>query len=117
VQPWPRRPVVSPWGIVLYLILADLQNTVLSAWLVFAERVIYPSYAAVSHPWGISALNDQAAAGAIMWVPGSIAFLVPVAWMVGQLLSPQSPHTVVLRRHHVVDGSVRLGSTHQGEAS
>jgi putative membrane protein len=83
VQPWPNRPVVPPWGIVLYRILADLQNTVLSAWLVFAEHLIYPSYAAVSRPWGISALDDQAAAGAIMWVPGSVAFLVPVAWRVG----------------------------------
>jgi putative membrane protein len=88
VQPWPSRPVAPPWGIVLYLILADLQNTVLSAWLVFAERLIYPSYEAVRHPWGISALNDQAAAGAIMWVPGSIAFLLPIAWMVGQMLGP-----------------------------
>jgi cytochrome c oxidase assembly factor CtaG len=116
VQPWPSRPVVSPWGIVLYLILADLQNTVLSAWLVFAERLIYPSYAAVSRPWGISALNDQAAAGAIMWVPGSVAFLVPVAWMVGQLLSPKGSQIIVLRHQHVVDGGVRRGSTHQGEA-
>ena len=116
VQPWPSRPVVPPWGIVLYLILADVQNTVLSAYLVFAERLIYPSYGAVSHPWGISALNDQAAAGAIMWVPGSIAFLVPVAWMVGQLLSPKGSQIIVLRRQPVVDGSVRLGSTHQGEA-
>jgi len=117
VQPWPRRPVVPSWGIVLYLILADLQNTVLSAWLVFAERVIYPSYAAVSHPWGISALNDQAAAGAIMWVPGSVAFLIPVAWMVGQLLSPKGSQIIVLRHQPVVDGGVGRGSTHQGEAS
>jgi cytochrome c oxidase assembly factor CtaG len=88
VQPWPSRPVAPSWGIVLYLILTDLQNTVLSASLVFAERLIYPSYEAVTHPWGISALNDQAAAGAIMWVPGSIAFLLPIAWIVGQMLSP-----------------------------
>ena len=115
VQPWPSRPVVPPWGIVLYLILADLQNTVLSAWLVFAERLLYPSYAAVSRPWGISALNDQAAAGAIMWVPGSVAFLLPVAWMVGQLLSPKGSQIIVLCRQHVVDGGVRRGSTHQGE--
>jgi hypothetical protein len=64
---------------------------------------------------GISALNDQAAAGAIMWVPGSVAFLVPVAWMVGQLLSPKGSQIIVLRRQHVVDGGVRRGSTHQGE--
>jgi cytochrome c oxidase assembly factor CtaG len=116
VQPWPSRPVVPPWGIVLYLALADLQNTVLSAWLVFAERLIYPSYATVSRPWGISALNDQMAAGAIMWVPGSIAFLLPVAWLVGQLLSPKRPHIVVLGCQPVVDDGLRRGCTHQGEA-
>jgi cytochrome c oxidase assembly factor CtaG len=86
------------------------------AWLVFAERLIYPSYAAVSRPWGISALNDQTAAGAIMWVPGSIAFLLPVAWLVGQLLSPKRPHIVVLGCQPVADDGLRRGCTHQGEA-
>ena len=94
VRPWPSRVAAPRWAIVLYLVLADLQNTVLAAWLVFAERVIYPSYAAVSHPWGSSALSDQAAAGAIMWVPGSIAFLVPVAWTVGRLLSPKGSQRI-----------------------
>jgi cytochrome c oxidase assembly factor CtaG len=98
VQPWPSRPAVSSWVIVLYLILADLQNTVLSAWLVFAERPIYPAYEAASRLWGMTALDDQAAAGAIMWVPGSIAFLLPVAWIVGQMLGPKRPDMVVLGR-------------------
>jgi putative membrane protein len=115
VQAWPSRPVVSPWVIVLYLILVDLENTVRSAWLVFAERIIYPSYAAVSHLWGISALNDQAAAGAIMWVPGSVAFLVPVAWTVGHMLSPKGPHIAVPGHQHVVDGGLRRGCTQNGE--
>ena len=106
---------MPPWGIVLYLILADLQNTVLSAWLVFAERLIYPSYAAVSHPWGISALNDQAAAGAIMWVPGSIAFLLPVTWIVGQMLSPKGPHAVVLGHQRMASGSLRFRGSGNGE--
>jgi cytochrome c oxidase assembly factor CtaG len=88
VQPWPSRPVAPPWALVLYLILADLQNTVLSAWLVFAEQLLFPSYAAAPHLGGIAALDDQAAAGAIMWVPGSVAFLLPVAWIVGRMLSP-----------------------------
>ena len=97
VQPWPSRPQLSSWGIVLYLVLADLQNTVLCAWLVFAERLIYPSYAAVPRLWGISALDDQAAAGALMWVPGSVAFLLPVAWSVGQMLSPNKGSHRALR--------------------
>jgi cytochrome c oxidase assembly factor CtaG len=92
------------------------RQTRTSNWLVFAERLLYPSHAAVSRPWGISALNDQAAAGALMWVPGSVAFLVPVPWRVGQLLSPKGSQIILLRRQPVVDGGVRLGSTHQGEA-
>jgi len=98
VQPWPSRPKLPPWGIVLYLVLADLQNTVLCAWLVFAERLVYPSYAAVPGLWGISALDDQAAAGALMWVPGSVAFLLPVAWTVGQMLSPNKDPRRALRQ-------------------
>jgi hypothetical protein len=31
----------------LYLLLADLQNTALSALLIFSERILYPTYAAV----------------------------------------------------------------------
>ncbi len=115
VQPWPSRPIVPPWAIVLYLILADLQNTVLCAWLVFAERLIYPSYAAVPRLWGISALNDQAAAGAIMWVPGSVAFLLPVAWIVGQMLSPKGPHAVVLGHQRMASGSLRFRGSGHGE--
>ena len=90
VQPWPSRPVWPRWTLIVYLVLADLQNTVLSAWLAFADRVIYAAYEAVPRFGGLSALDDQAAAGAIMWVPGSVAFLIPAAWLVGQLLSPKT---------------------------
>jgi cytochrome c oxidase assembly factor CtaG len=43
VRPWPSRAAAPRGAIVLYLVLADLQNTTLSPWLVFAERVLYPS--------------------------------------------------------------------------
>jgi cytochrome c oxidase assembly factor CtaG len=107
LQPWPSRPRVRPWGIVCYLILADLQSTVLCAWLVFAERLLYPSYAAVPLLRGISALDDQAAAGAIMWVPGSVALLVPVAWIVGQMLNPQWAQDATVSHQHTAVDSVR----------
>ena len=42
---------------------------------------------------GMSALDDQAAAGAIMWVPGSIIFLIPVAMIIREQLSPQTGTT------------------------
>ena len=43
-----------------YLLLADIQNTALSAALVFSERILYPTYLTVPRLWGISALDDQA---------------------------------------------------------
>ena len=81
IQPWPSPSRVSRWAMLPYLVGADLVNTVLAAFLTFSPRVIYPSY---------SSLRDQAAAGALMWVVGSIFYLVPVMVIAIQLLSPPS---------------------------
>jgi cytochrome c oxidase assembly factor CtaG len=69
-----------------YLALADLQNTALCALLTFSDRIWYPTYAALPRPFGLSPLEDQAAAGAIMWIPGSAAFLIAVCGLVRELL-------------------------------
>jgi hypothetical protein len=58
-----------------------VQNTVLAAWLTFSPRVLYPCYSQVPRLDGLSALDDQRAAGVLMWVPGSIAFLLPLFWI------------------------------------
>jgi cytochrome c oxidase assembly factor CtaG len=78
---------LARWTMIPYLLFADIQNTALSAFLIFSERVLYPTYATVPRLWGISVLDDQAAAGAIMWVPGSVIFLLPVAVLAIRLLN------------------------------
>jgi hypothetical protein len=77
VRVWPSRPLWPRWAMIPYLVLADLVNTGLSAWLVFSSHVVYRTYELAPRLGGISALDDQSTAGAIMWVPGSIAYLVP----------------------------------------
>ena len=77
VSVWPGTPVWPRWAMIPYLVSADIVNTVLSAVLSFSSHVLYASYQSAPRLWGISALDDQAAAGAIMWVPGSLAFLAP----------------------------------------
>ena len=77
IQPWPSRTRWPRWAAVPYLIIGDLQNTTLSAILALSDRVIYPSYATMPRLFGFSALHDQSAAGAIMWVIGGFAFVVP----------------------------------------
>jgi cytochrome c oxidase assembly factor CtaG len=86
VAPWPSRPLQSRWVLIPYLVLADMVNTGVSAFLCFAGRLLYPSYDTIQRPLGLSALNDQAAAGAFMWVCGSIVYLIPAVAIVAQLL-------------------------------
>ncbi len=101
VQPWPSRAQWPRWAMVPYLLVADVQNTILSAILTFSDRVLYPSYSAVARLFGLSALEDQAAAGAIMWVVGSLAFVVPAVIIAVQCLSktPARPEAALARRH------------------
>jgi cytochrome c oxidase assembly factor CtaG len=88
VRPWPSRPHWPEWSVPLYLLAGDVQNTILAAILVFSEKVIYPTYASAPRLFGLTALEDQALAGALMWVPGSLAFLVPAAAFAWRLLAP-----------------------------
>jgi putative membrane protein len=90
VQPWPsvsRRP---DWSVVLYLFLATLPCDVLSAFLVFSERVAYPVYLSTSGQSGLSVLADQQCAGALMWTCVTIVYLVAGTILSTRLLSPQS---------------------------
>jgi cytochrome c oxidase assembly factor CtaG/polyferredoxin len=87
VRPYPSRPSWSPWLLLPCLLLADVSNTVLSALLTFSDRMLYPHYDAVPRIGGLSALTDQSAAGLLMWVPGSIAYLGPLFYLGVQLLS------------------------------
>lgn len=87
VQPWPARHRFNSWMIIPYLLTADLVNTGLSAFLCFSGRLLYPSYARVDRPFGLDALEDQVAAGAFMWVFGSVVFLIPAIYLTARFLS------------------------------
>lgn len=89
IAPWPCRQNWSRWILLPYLLLADIVNTAVSAFLCFSGRLLYPSYGAIARPFGISALSDQVAAGAFMWVLGSTIFLIPAMAITVQLLSPR----------------------------
>jgi putative membrane protein len=90
VLPWPSRGQWPRWAMVPYLLVADLQNTALSAILAFSDRVLYRSYSEAPRLSGLSALEDQVAAGAFMWLAGSMAFIVPAIGVAVQCLSMRS---------------------------
>ncbi|MDX2169895.1 MAG: cytochrome c oxidase assembly protein [Deltaproteobacteria bacterium] len=91
VQPYPSRPRWPRWAMIPYLLLADVANTGLAALFAFAGRPLYPAYSAVPALTAGGPLGDQAMAGALMWVTGSIAYLAAVAAIVVEWLeSPRS---------------------------
>jgi putative membrane protein len=57
-------------GTMIYLFLQSVVPTVPAAWLTFAEGIVYDAYDKPVRLWGISAVDDQQLAGAIMKVAG-----------------------------------------------
>ena len=59
-------------GAMIYLFLQSVVPTVPAAWLTFAEGVVYQSYDTPVRLWGISVIDDQQLAGAIMKTAGGL---------------------------------------------
>jgi putative membrane protein len=92
VRPWPTRASYAGWLFLLYLVMADIVNTVLSAFLAFCDRPVYPYYVSEANPFAISPLADQRAGAVVMWVIGSLVFLVPAVVLTIQLLQDDGRH-------------------------
>lgn len=77
LRPWPSGNRKQGWGMLLYLISADIVNTLLSAFLAFCGRPVYTYYLDHPNPFHVAPVDDQVLGAAIMWVAGSTIFLVP----------------------------------------
>jgi putative membrane protein len=90
VQPWPSAPTWPRWSILIYLFFATLPCDILSAFLAFSDRVVYAVYLSTPKHFGISALEDQQCAGALMWTCVTIVYLLAAAILTTGLLSAWS---------------------------
>jgi putative membrane protein len=84
----PPKAARPRWSMVLYLFLATLPCDVLSALLVFCNRLVYPFYLSAPHRFNVLPFADQECAGALMWVWVTFAYLIPAVVITLQLLSP-----------------------------
>jgi putative membrane protein len=93
------RPVIgsSGWFAPIYLFLATLPCDALSAFLAFCGRVVYRPYVS-GHAgmFGLSPLDDQALAGALMWITVTFAYLIPALVLTGRLVSGGRNHSAQL---------------------
>ncbi|HUL17189.1 MAG TPA: cytochrome c oxidase assembly protein [Terriglobales bacterium] len=87
VQPWPSVAVWPRWSMLPYLFLATLPCDILSAFLVFCGRVVYPAYLSIPRQFNISVLQDQQCAGALMWTCITLVYMVPALILTMRLLA------------------------------
>ena len=93
VQGSPSVTSAPRWSLALYLFLATLPCDILSAFLVFCNRIVYPFYLSAPRLFSLSPLEDQECAGALMWVWVTFAYLIPAVVITLQILSPSDSHT------------------------
>ena len=108
-QPWPslRKP---GWLIVFYLFLATLPCDILSGFLVFCDRVVYPGYVDSLQPFGLSPLQDQQLAGALMWTVVTVIYFIFGGAISARLLSPNGLQQSWIRQQPAVDSAAPLAA-------
>jgi putative membrane protein len=74
------------WWILLYLFFATIPCDILSAFLAFSERLAYPVYLSAPRQFGLSALEDQECAAALMWTVVTVVYLIPAMIITVRLL-------------------------------
>jgi putative membrane protein len=118
-------PVVQPlanslkWpepSILLYLFFATLPCDILSGFLVFCDRVVYPVFLSSPRSLGLSALEDQQCAGALMWTCVTVVYLIAAAIVTARLLSSHGSQEYAIRQSETRAVALRKNAVQRMEA-
>jgi len=83
-----HRPL-SPFARAGYALSAIPPNMLAGIAIVFATGPLYAYYEAMPRLWGISVMEDQRIAGVIMWVPGSMMFMIGALFIAARWLQAE----------------------------
>jgi len=72
---------------IAFVLAAIPPNMALGVVLSFAQAPIYSYYSDMPRLWGISVMDDQRFSGIIMWIPGSMMYLMAALVLIAQILS------------------------------
>jgi putative membrane protein len=89
----PHRSRSNSGVAILAIFFTVLHSGILGALLTFSTALWYPAYADGTAAWGLTPLQDQQLAGAIMWVPGGILFTILAAVLFGRWIDKVEPST------------------------
>jgi putative membrane protein len=87
IQPVPMRKPLKGFQTIAYIGGAKFGLAALGLYLTWSSTVVYTYYEDVPRIWGLSAVADQNAAGAIMMVEQSITFVIALAFLFSRMLT------------------------------
>ena len=85
-----RRGVPRPIAIVL-VFASGVQSSALGAVLLFASSPLYDVHAEGARLWDVSLLSDQQLAGALMWSPPALLYIVVMGWLLVRWFDEMEP--------------------------
>lgn len=74
ILPLHKRMNLGVWGGILALFTMAVQGGLLGALITFSPTLWYSAYITSTQPWGLTPLEDQQLAGAIMWIPAGTGY-------------------------------------------
>ena len=86
VQPVPMRRPLRGLGTVAYIGAAKFGLAALGLYLTWSGTVLYDYYEHLPRIWGLSAIDDQNAGGAIMMVEQSLTFVIALVVLFSRML-------------------------------
>ena len=101
VQPVPMRRALSGLATVAYIGLAKFGLAALGLYLTWSSNLLYPYYGEVPRVWGLDAIDDLNAGGAIMMVEQSLTFVIALVVLFARMLGQSEKDE--LRRERLED--------------
>lgn len=87
-----RRGLGRPVAIVL-VFATGVQGSALGAVLLFASNPLYTGHAEGARVWDVSPLADQQLAGALMWSPPALMYIVVMGWLLVRWFDEMEPES------------------------
>jgi putative membrane protein len=86
LEPLPGGPRLGYAWRMLYTFAAMLPGMALGLVFVLSDSPVYPFYAQLPRLWGITEIDDQSAAGLVMWLLGDTILLAAAAWCFAKMM-------------------------------
>ena len=89
-----------------FVLAAAPPNMILGVAISFATESLYTYYTTVPRLWGISVLDDQMYGGVIMWVPGSMMYILAALALVARHFRAEEQKSPLPQSHWATEESL-----------